>query len=261
MERHDGYEAAAHALPPLVNWVINNWLLLLLLLSEGYLMGSLFSRGWVDSIEAPSGWGWFHSAGVVLFFTAGAATAGLGLRASVACAYYLKDRRWGFAAFNLLTVVALTSSEAWASLSERSFHLVTSPADQAVIGWLGLPASTVVTPTLIVVSLILPFASLSFGFSQTHRPTVVAAAPAPSISEEGPPLTLAITEAPSERRYREIKQLLEGDSYLTVRELSEHLDCSEASISPLVQRARVELGLPKRAAARPVLRLANDRKR
>ncbi len=44
-----------------MSWVIDMALLPLLLLAEGYLMGSLFARGWVTDIEAPSRWGWYHA--------------------------------------------------------------------------------------------------------------------------------------------------------------------------------------------------------
>jgi hypothetical protein len=52
-EVRDVYEEASHVLPPFVNWLIDNALLPLLLIAEGYLMGSLFVRGWVSDIEQP----------------------------------------------------------------------------------------------------------------------------------------------------------------------------------------------------------------
>ncbi len=162
-------EASAHVLPGCMSWVIDMALLPLLLLAEGYLMGSLFARGWVSDIEAPSRWGLYHALGVLVFYAAGAATAGLGLRASVAFAAALRMKRRGFAALNLLTVVGLSAAELWSSFSERSFHLAASPADRAVLTWLHQPADAGITPTLVVVSLVLPFASLTYGFSQQHK--------------------------------------------------------------------------------------------
>jgi uncharacterized membrane protein len=162
-------EASAHVLPGLVAWLIDNALLPLLLLAEGYLMGSLFARGWVSDIEAPSRWGLYHAIGVCVFYAAGAATAGLGLRASVGFAASLRLKRWGFAFLNLLTVVGLSVAELWSSFSERSFHLAPSPADRAVLTFLHQPADAGITPTLVVVSLVLPFASLTYGFSQQHK--------------------------------------------------------------------------------------------
>lgn len=162
-------EASAHVLPGCMSWVVDMALLPLLLLAEGYLMGSLFARGWVSDIEAPSRWGLYHALGVFVFYAAGAATAGLGLRASVGFAAALRLKRWGFAFLNLLTVVGLSVAELWSSFSERSFHLAPSPADRAVLTWLHQPADAGITPTLVVVSLVLPFASLTYGFSQQHK--------------------------------------------------------------------------------------------
>lgn len=162
-------DASAHVLPGFVAWLIDNALLPLLLLAEGYLMGSLFARGWVSDIEAPSRWGWYHAIGVLVFYAAGAATAGLGLRASVSFAASLRLKRWGFALLNLLTVMGLSVAELWSSFSERSFHLAPSPADRAVLTFLHFPPDAGITPTLVVVSLVLPFASLTYGFSQQHK--------------------------------------------------------------------------------------------
>ncbi len=178
------HDASAHVLPGFVAWMIDTLLLPLLLIAEGYLMGSLFARGWVSDIEAPSLWGWYHALGVGVFYAAGAATAGLGLRASVAFAASLRARRWGFALLNLLTVVGLSVAELWSSFSERSFHLAASPADRAVLLWLHKPPDAGITPTLVVVSLVLPFASLTYGFSQQHKAQQRLAVQAASISAE-----------------------------------------------------------------------------
>ena len=178
-------EASAHVLPGFVAWLIDTLLLPLLLIAEGYLMGSLFARGWVSDIEAPSRWGWYHALGVLVFYAAGAATAGLGLRASVAFAASLRARRWGFAFLTLLTVVGLSAAEIWSSFSERSFHLVASPADRAVLAFLHFPPDAGITPTLVVVSLVLPFASLTYGFSQQHKALRrLAVQGAPPVSSE-----------------------------------------------------------------------------
>ena len=163
------YEEAGHALPPFINWLIDTLLLPLLLIAEGYLMGALFSRGWVDNIEAPNQWGTYHGIGVVVFYTAGAATAGLGLRASVAFAAFWQRKQRGFALLNLLTVLGLSVAEMWSSFAERSFHLVPSPADRAVLTALGFAPDAAITPTLIVVSVVLPFTSLTYGFSQQRK--------------------------------------------------------------------------------------------
>ncbi len=162
-------DASAHVLPWFVAWMIDHLLLPLLLIAEGYLMGSLFARGWVSEIEMPERWGAYHALGVVVFYAAGAATAGLGLRASVAFAASLQAKRWGVVCLNLLTVVGLSAAELWSSFSERRFHLALSPADRAVLTFLHQPADAAITPTLVDVSLVLPFASLTYGFSQQHK--------------------------------------------------------------------------------------------
>lgn len=171
----DVYDEASHVLPGPINWVTNNVLLFLLLCAEGYLMGSLFARGWVDNIEAPNHWGTYHGFGVVLFYAAGAATAGLSLRASVAAAAALKRKQWGFAFFNFFTLAVLSASEIWSSFSERSFHLVTSPADRALLAFVHQPPTSAISPTLVVVSIVLPFASFSYGFSQQRKARTSAA--------------------------------------------------------------------------------------
>ncbi len=200
------HEASAHVLPGLVAWLIDNALLPLLLVAEGYLMGSLFARGWVSDIETPSAWGVYHTIGVMVFYAAGAATAGLGLRASVTFAASLRLKRWGFAFLNLLTVVGLSAAELWSSFSERSFHLAPSPADEAVLRWLHQP-DTGITPTLAVVSLVLPFVSLTYGFSQQHKAQkrlAVQAAPVPAQEEEeektAPPASTRTGRLPGSRR-------------------------------------------------------------
>jgi hypothetical protein len=165
-------EEAAHALPRWVNFIQDNLFLSFLILAEAYLLGTLMTLGWVPDIEMPSAWGTYHGVGVVLFFLAGAMAAGVALRCSVAAASGFRRREWGFACFNFLGVAAFCGAEIWASLSERSATLHPTPADKAVLELLGV-ASLPVSPTVVVVALLLPFASLYYGFSQqqAHRET------------------------------------------------------------------------------------------
>jgi hypothetical protein len=71
---------------------------------------------------------------------------------------------------NFTGLLVFSASEVWASLSERSANLTPTPADDAVLnllGWHGVPVS----PTVVIVALLLPFASLYWGFSQQqHAP-------------------------------------------------------------------------------------------
>jgi hypothetical protein len=169
---HDPHDEAAHALPRWVNFLQDNLFLSFLILAEAYLLGTLMTLGWVPDIESPFRWGTFHGVGVVLFFLAGAMAAGVALRCSVAAASGFRRREWGFALFNFLGVVAFCGAEIWASLSERSANLHPTPADRAVLQLLGV-SSLPVSPTIVVVALLLPFASLYYGFSQqqAHRDT------------------------------------------------------------------------------------------
>ncbi len=157
----------AHALPGWVNFIQDNLFLSFLILAEAYLLGTLMTLGWVANIEAPSQWGTYHGVGVVLFFLAGAMAAGVALRCSVKAAACFTRHEWGMALFNFTGLLLFSGSEIWASLSERSANLRPTPADTSVLGLLGM-GHAAVSPTVVVVSLLLPFASLYYGFSQQH---------------------------------------------------------------------------------------------
>jgi hypothetical protein len=159
--RDDG----AHVLPRWVNFIQDNLFLTFLILAEAYLLGTLMTLGWVGDIEQPEQWGAYHGLGVVLFFFAGAMAAGVALRCSVAAANAFKRRDLGFGLFNFLGLLVFSGAEIWASLSERSANLRPTPADTAVLNLLGV-SSLPVSPTVVVVALLLPFASLYYGFSQ-----------------------------------------------------------------------------------------------
>jgi hypothetical protein len=159
--RDDG----APALPRWVNFIQDNLFLTFLILAEAYLLGTLMTLGWVGDIEQPEQWGAYHGLGVVLFFFSGAMAAGVALRCSVAAANAFKRRDLGFGLFNFLGLLVFSGAEIWASLSERSANLRPTPADTAVLDLLGI-SSLPVSPTVVVVALLLPFASLYYGFSQ-----------------------------------------------------------------------------------------------
>jgi hypothetical protein len=158
----------AHTLPGWVNFIQDNLFLSFLILAEAYLLGTLMTLGWVSDIEAPSRWGTYHGVGVVLFFLAGAMAAGVALRCSVKAAGCFSRHEWGMAAFNFLGLVLFSGAEIWASLSERSTNLQPTPADKAVLSVLGVQGAPV-SPTIVVVAFLLPFASLYYGFSQQQR--------------------------------------------------------------------------------------------
>jgi hypothetical protein len=163
-----GQSDDAHTLPRWVNFIQDNLFLSFLILAEAYLLGTLMTLGWVPDIEAPSHWGTYHGVGVLLFFLAGAMAAGVALRCSVKAAGCFSRHQWGMALFNFAGLVLFSGAEIWASLSERSANLQPTPADKAVRAILGLPTAPV-SPTVVVVAVLLPFASLYYGFSQQQR--------------------------------------------------------------------------------------------
>jgi hypothetical protein len=162
------FDEAAEHLPGWISWIIDNLLLSLLLIAEAYILGTLMTLGWVKDIESPHNWGWYHTIGVVVFFSAGAAAAGIALRCSLAAAISFKQKKHGFAFFNLLGMFVFVFVEIWASVAERSANLLPMPADVAVLDAFGLPGAPV-SPTVVFVSLLLPFASIYYGFSQQNK--------------------------------------------------------------------------------------------
>jgi hypothetical protein len=138
---------------------------------------------------------------VVLFFLAGAMAAGVALRCSVAAASGFRRREWGFACFNFLGVAAFCGAEIWASLSERSANLHPTPADKAVLQLLGV-ASLPVSPTVVVVALLLPFASLYYGFSQQHAHHETAEARAAKLADEEAQLERKLLQARMQAQIR-----------------------------------------------------------
>jgi hypothetical protein len=90
------------------------------------------------------------------------------LRCSVKAAGCFSRHEWGMALFNFLGLVLFSGAEIWASLSERSANLQPTPADKAVLSVLGFQGAPV-SPTIVVVAFLLPFASLYYGFSQQQR--------------------------------------------------------------------------------------------
>jgi hypothetical protein len=196
--RDDG----AHVLPRWVNFIQDNLFLTFLILAEAYLLGTLMTLGWVGDIEQPEQWGAYHGLGVVLFFFAGAMAAGVALRCSVAAANAFRRRDLGFALFNFLGLLVFSGAEIWASLSERSANLRPTPADTAVLNLLGV-SSLPVSPTVVVVALLLPFASLYYGFSQQQRMRESDQDRADKLAQEGAALERKVLRA---KKMAEVRQ-------------------------------------------------------
>jgi hypothetical protein len=251
-ERPPDEEAAAHALPRWVNFIQDNLFLSFLILAEAYLLGTLMTLGWVPDIETPSAWGTYHGVGVVLFFLAGAMAAGVALRCSVAAASGFRRREWGFALFNFLGVAAFCGAEIWASLSERSANLHPTPADKAVLELLGV-ASLPVSPTVVVVALLLPFASLYYGFSQQHVHRETAEERAAKLAEEEAALERTLLRARMQAQIRSAQaaglagalragvQAARGSEAVAIDTAVEDLGAAASALSTIVPEDAGEL--------------------
>jgi hypothetical protein len=145
-----------------------------LIIASAYLLGKLATLGWVQDLDTPfgpHGWGWFNGFGVLFFFLAGVAVSGIGLMCSVAFvgAISRSPRKPFIALFTFCGMLIFFGIEVWASLSERSVHLAATPADVAVLHALGFHGTPPISPTVLVVSLMIPLGSLYFGFVQQAR--------------------------------------------------------------------------------------------
>lgn len=168
----DAFDESLHALPGWFAWFQKTFGLSFLVLASAYLLGKLATLGWVPDINTPANWGVFDGAGVVIFFLAGVAVAGIGLTCSVVFVAAIKRRSWFIAVVTGLGMLLFFGVEVWASLSERSGNLHATPADLAVLSALGFRGLPPIGPTVIVVSALFPLGSLYFGFVQQRRAAV-----------------------------------------------------------------------------------------
>lgn len=167
----DSYEVpdlSTHALPPWVNWLQDNVFLSALLLAEAYLLGNIMALGWVPSVANFATWDLFHGIGAGLFFAAGACGAGVALSCSLRSAAAFQRNEWGFAVGNLFGLLMFSIVEIWASIAERSANLPPTPADDAVLHWLGVPNAPI-SPTVVMIAVFFPFVTLFYGFSRLKR--------------------------------------------------------------------------------------------
>jgi len=170
----DPFDESLHALPHWFAWFQKTFGLSFLVLASAYLLGKLATLGWVADINTPARWGVFDGAGVLIFFLAGVAVAGIGLTCSVVFVAAIK-RRSAFIAFVTgIGMLLFFGVEVWASLSERSGNLRPTPADLAVLTALGFHGLPPIGPTVIVVSVLFPLGSLYFGFVQQRRAAVTS---------------------------------------------------------------------------------------
>ncbi len=170
--RADTFEDSLHALPGWFAWFQRTFGLSFLIIASAYLLGKFATLGWVPDINTPAGWGIFDGAGVVIFFLAGVAVAGIGLTCSIVFVASIKRGSWFLASVTALGMLLFFGVEVWASLSERSSYLHPTPADSAVLSALGFHGLPPISPTVIVVSVLFPLGSLYFGFVQQRRASV-----------------------------------------------------------------------------------------
>jgi hypothetical protein len=170
--RADAFDDSLHALPAWFAAFQKTCGLSFLILASAYLLGNLATLGWVPNIDTPAGWGLFRGAGVVIFFLAGVAVAGIGLTCSVVFVGALKRRHAFMALTTGLGMLLFFGVEVWASLSERSTNIHPTPADLAVLQALGIKGVPPISPTAVVVALLFPLGSLFFGFVQQRRTAV-----------------------------------------------------------------------------------------
>jgi hypothetical protein len=168
----DPFDESLHALPHWFAWFQKTFGLSFLVLASAYLLGKLATLGWVADINTPARWGVFDGAGVVIFFLAGVAVAGIGLTCSVVFVAAIKRRSGFIAVVTGIGMLLFFGVEVWASLSERSGNLHPTPADLAVLTALGFQGFPPIGPTVIVVSVLFPLGSLYFGFVQQRRAAV-----------------------------------------------------------------------------------------
>lgn len=154
-----------HIIPAWVIWVQRNFLLSALIIAEAYLLGTFMTQGWVPGLEQPLSWGVYGSIGVGIFFVAGACIASLTLFCGAKSAVSFQNGRYAMGVFNFIGLLFFATCEIWASLAERSAYLHPQPSDIAVLSALSIhnPAISV---TAVVVSILLPVASVYYGFSQ-----------------------------------------------------------------------------------------------
>lgn len=151
-------------MPRFVAWVQDNLLLTLLIIASGFVNGVMMIDGWVANVQDPASWGIWGTFGVVILFAAGLGMGGLSVRISYKLSECYANRQWGRVAFMALGMAVFAFVEFWASFSQRAAHIHLTPADSALLGVFNIH-NPAVSLTAILISIVVPFASVFWGFA------------------------------------------------------------------------------------------------
>jgi hypothetical protein len=163
----DSPKTRGHSMPQWAAWLQDNVLLSVLMAAEGYIFGILLITGWVPDIQNPNTWGLFRGLGVPLFFGVGIAAGGLAVRCSFKAANAFTNNHWGTGTINMFGLFIVCTAEVWCSLAERSQNLQPTPADNTVLAMFNI-ANSSISPTIIIIAVLVPSLSLFWGFAQEH---------------------------------------------------------------------------------------------
>lgn len=182
------------SMPRFVAWVQDNLLLTLLIIASGFVNGVMMIDGWVANVQDPQSWGVWGTFGVVILFAAGLGMGGLALRISYKLSECYANRQWGRVAFMALGMLVFAFIEFWASFSQRAAHIHLTPADSALLGVLNIRNPTV-SLTAILISIVVPFASIFWGFA--------AEDPAPKALEDEATLKQRLANEEAEAQHKQ----------------------------------------------------------
>jgi len=159
------HQTVAHAtMPRFVVWVQDNILLTLLILASGFVNMVMLTDGLVKNIEDPATWGVFHTVEIIALAAAGLGLGGLALRISYKIAVCYMARQWGRVVFLAMGMITFAFIEFWASFSQRAVNIQSSPADNSILSLFNIHNPSV-SFTAILISIVIPFASVFWGFA------------------------------------------------------------------------------------------------
>lgn len=187
-------QPVAHAtMPGFVVWIQDNLLLTLLIISSGFVNMVMLVDGIVPNIEDPATWGAFRTGEIIALAAAGLGLGGLALRISYKIAVCYSARQWGRVVFLAFGMSTFAFIEFWASFSQRAQHIATTPADAAVLSLFNIQNPSV-SLTAVLISIVIPFASIFWGFAADD--------PAPKAVEDPATLKQRLENQLLEQQYR-----------------------------------------------------------